>query len=271
MEASICVRCGAWYPPASQPPAECPVCEDEREGVLHGGQAWISPTELASTHRNVISDIESGLTGVVTEPAFAIAEQAHLVQTPAGNLLWNCISLVDEATVEALKSRGGVAAIAVSHPHFFTGVAAWSAAFGDIPVYLHADDAQWVTEPSAAIVFWEGETLDPLPGSGLTLVRCGGHFAGSCALHWPGGAGGKGALLTGDTIMVVYDRRWVTFMYSYPNIIPLGPTAVRRIVAATQPYPYDRLYGAWPGSVVAEDAQAAVQRSADRHLAHIAE
>lgn len=271
MDAAICVRCGAWYPPAPQPPAACPVCEDEREGVLRGGQAWITPADLAATHRNVISDLEPGLTGIVTEPAFAIAQQAHLIATPAGNLLWNCISLIDDATVAALNARGGVAAIAVSHPHFFTGVAAWSAAFGDIPIYLHAADREWVTEPSAAITFWEGETCEPLPGSGLTLVRCGGHFAGSCALHWPEGAAGDGALLTGDTITVVHDRRWVTFMYSYPNIIPLGPSGVRRIVAATQPFRYERLYGGWPGSVVESDAQAAVQRSADRYLAHIAE
>ena len=41
-------------------------------------------------------------------------------------------------------------------------------------------------------------------------------------LHWPAGANGKGALLTGDIIQVVQDRRYVSFMRSYPNLIPLG-------------------------------------------------
>ena len=84
------------------------------------------------------------------------------------------------------------------------------------------------------------------------------------------GAEGRGVLLTGDTIMAVQDRRWVSFMYSYPNLIPLGAAAIRRIVAAVEPYPYDRLYSAWPGAVVDADAQVAVQRSADRYVGLIA-
>jgi glyoxylase-like metal-dependent hydrolase (beta-lactamase superfamily II) len=192
------------------------------------------------------------------------------VETPAGNVLWNCVSLVDDGTVAEVGRRGGVAAIAISHPHFFTGVAEWSRAFGGVPVLLHADDRAWVTRPDGAIHLWEGETREVLPGSGLTLVRCGGHFPGSCVLHWAGGAGGAGALLTGDTITVVADRRWVSFMYSYPNLIPLGADAVRRIVAAVTPYPFDRLSGGWAGSVVATDAKGAVRRSAERYLARIA-
>ena len=111
--------------------------------------------------------------------------------------------------------------------------------------------------------------MEPLPGSGLTLIRCGGHFPGSCVLHWAAGAGGAGALLTGDTIQVVADRRWVSFMESYPNLIPLGADAIRRIVAAVEPYPFDRLYGGWSGSIVASDAKEAVRRSAARYLARI--
>ena len=40
-----------------------------------------------------------------------------------------------------------------------------------------------------------------------TVIRVGGHFAGSCALHWPHGSAGKGSLFTGDTIQVVPDNR----------------------------------------------------------------
>ncbi|HEU5431074.1 MAG TPA: hypothetical protein VFU81_05390, partial [Thermomicrobiales bacterium] len=225
--------------------------------------------KLRGDHRNDIRAIEPGLTGIATEPKFAIGQQAHLVETPAGNLLWNCINLIDEATVAAVEQRGGLAAIAVSHPHFYTAVADWSRAFGDAPVYLHADDRAWVTRPDDAIRFWEGETGEPLPGSGLTLLRCGGHFAGSSVLHWPAGAEGAGALLTGDTITVVADRRWVSFMYSYPNLIPLDAAAIRRIVAAIEPYAFDRLYGGWAESVVATDAKNAVRRSTARYIQRI--
>nr|MDQ3081614.1 MBL fold metallo-hydrolase [Gemmatimonadota bacterium] len=161
------------------------------------------------------------------------------------------------------------AAIAISHPHFFTSMVEWSRVFGGAPIFVHGDDRAWVMRPDAAIQFWTGETVDPLPGSGLTLIRCGGHFPGSCVLHWPEGAGGDGALLTGDTIQVVSDRCWVSFMYSYPNLIPLGPNAIRGIVDAVAPYDFKRLYGAWSGHVVASDAKAAVRRSAERYLKKI--
>ena len=270
MNPFVCVTCGAHFPAATTPPAACLICDDERQYVGHGGQAWTTLDDMGRDHRNAVTSVEPGLTGILTEPQIAIGQQAHLIQTPAGNLLWNGISFIDDATVEAIDALGGVAAITVSHPHFFTGVTAWSQAFGEVPVYLHADDRQWVTLPDPAIRFWEGETLDPLPGSNLTLIRCGGHFPGSCVVHWPAGAEGRGVLLTGDTIMVVQDRRWVSFMYSYPNLVPLGGDAIRHIVAIVDPFPFDRLYSSWPGSVVAADAKSAVQRSADRYLSRIA-
>ena len=269
MDHHICVTCGAQFPATVDPPPACPICEDERQYVGHQGQQWTTLDELRRDHRNVVEPVEPGLMGIATEPRFAIGQQAHLIETPAGNLLWNCISLVDDDTVAAIEQRGGLAAIAVSHPHFFTGMAEWSGAFGGVPIFVHGDDQEWVTRPDDAIRFWQGETADPLPGSGLTLVRCGGHFPGSCVLHWPDGAGGAGALLTGDTITVVSDRRWVSFMESYPNLVPLGTGAIRRIVAAVEPYPFDSLYGGWSGSVVASDAKEAVRRSAERYLDRI--
>jgi hypothetical protein len=265
-ESCICVRCGAWYPAQ---PETCLICTDEREAVPTGGQQWTRPIALQVHHRNVVRELEPGLSSIVTSPAFAIAQQMHLVETAAGNLLWNSNSLVDDDARHFLRDRG-VAAMAVCHPHFYTGMAAWSAALSDIPIFIHADDQAWVTDPSPNIVVWEGETCRPFPGSGLTLIRCGGHFPGSHVLHWPDGAGGLSVLLTGDTISVAEDRRWVTFMYSYPNWIPLGPQAIARILAAIAPYPFSRLYGGWPGAVVAEDASAAIHRSAERFLAHVA-
>ncbi len=269
MEPSICVTCGAAFPAATEPPARCPICNDERQYVGHQGQRWTTLADLRRDHRNAVRPIADALTGIVTEPSFAIGQQAHLIATPAGNVLWDCVNLIDDETVGAIRERGGLAAIVVSHPHFFTGVAEFSRAFDGAPILLHGDDREWVPRPDGAIRFWDGETAEVLPGSGLTLIRCGGHFPGSSVLHWAGGADGAGALLTGDTITVVADRRWVSFMFSYPNLIPLGADAIRRIVAAVEPYPFERLYGGWPGSVVAEGAKDAVRRSAERYLERI--
>jgi glyoxylase-like metal-dependent hydrolase (beta-lactamase superfamily II) len=166
------------------------------------------------------------------------------------------------------RQHGGISAIAISHPHYYSSMIEWSRAF-DCPVLLHAADRQWVMRQDPAIEFWEGETKEI--GHGLTLIRCGGHFDGGTVLHWPEGADGKGVVLSGDILQVVQDRRWVSFMYSYPNLIPLPASTVRRIVSAVESYEFDRIYGAWWGRVVFTDAKAAVKRSADRYVRAIQE
>lgn len=94
----------------------------------------------------------------------------------------------------------------------------------------------------AAIEFWDGEAK--LFGEGLALIRCGRHFTGGTVLHWATGAAGQGTLLSGDILTVVSDRRYVGFMYSYPSLIPLSMRIVRQIVAAVEPFDFDRIYGA---------------------------
>jgi glyoxylase-like metal-dependent hydrolase (beta-lactamase superfamily II) len=115
-----------------------------------------------------------------------------------------------------------------------------------------------------AIRYWEGASLEIAPG--VTLVHCPGHFAGSTVLHWAAGADGLGALLTGDSIMVAQDRRTVSFMYSYPNLIPLGPESVGRMTAALEPFEFERIYGGWFGKNVLENGKQSVRYSARRYL-----
>lgn len=266
MENYICITCGTQYPASASAPASCPICEDDRQYVNAAGQQWTTLAGLRRTHTNSFAELEPGLVAIQTTPGFAIAQRAHLIRTGAGNVLWDCISYLDEATVARVRELGGIAAIAISHAHFYSSMVEWSRAF-DAPIYLHADNQPWVMRPDESIRYWPGESLELLPG--VTVVRGGGHFPGSSALHWAGGAGGRGALFTGDTIYVVSDTRYVSFMYSYPNLIPMNASSVRRIVAAVEPYAFDRLYAAWPGKVVVEDAKAAVRRSAERYIAHI--
>jgi glyoxylase-like metal-dependent hydrolase (beta-lactamase superfamily II) len=265
----ICVTCGVQSAPTETPPDGCPICQDERQYVNPNGQTWTTLETLRADHHNLIKPLEPGLTGIGTEPRFAIGQRALLVQGPEGNVLWDCISFIDEATVEAVDKLGGIAAIAISHPHFYDSMVEWSRAFEDAPIYLHVANRQWVMRPDPAIVFWEGERQ--ALGQGITLIRCGGHFDGSTALHWAAGADGRGALLTGDTIQVVADRRYVTFMYSYPNQIPLPASTVNRIVEAVRPFEFDRLYGGWFDAVVSTDARAAVERSAARYVRMISQ
>jgi glyoxylase-like metal-dependent hydrolase (beta-lactamase superfamily II) len=263
----ICVTCGVQYAETKTEPEHCLICEDERQYVNKNGQTWTTLPALQSDHRNVLRTVERNLTGIRTEPQFAIGQQALLLQMPSGNVLWDCISLLDKDTVRAVRELGGISAIAISHPHFFSSMVEWSRAFDNAPIYLHADLRKYVMRSNPAIEYWEGQTKSL--GKGLTLIRCGGHFKGSTVLHWSDGADARGALLTGDTIYVVQDRRYVSFMRSYPNLIPLNASAVRRIVGAVEPFAFDRIYGAWPDSIVQSKARESVARSAERYLAAI--
>src|SRR5262249_22746816 len=193
----ICSTCGRQFAEAAAPPDRCPICEDERQYVNWKGQQWTSLEALRQGHRNVLREEEPGVTSIVTEPSFAIGQRALLLQAPGGNILWDCLSLIDEPTVKAVQALGGLSAIAISHPHYYSSMAEWSRAFDSVPVYLHAADREWIMRPDQSIRPWESET-HRLGVSG-TLIRCGGHFAGATVLHWGAGAGGKGALFTGDT------------------------------------------------------------------------
>lgn len=270
-EFFLCTTCGTQYPaPAERPaggpagpPAVCVICADERQYFPPGGQAWTTGEGLVRGHRNAFRRLEPGLLGIGTEPAFALGQRALLIESAAGNVLWDCLPLLDQATVDIVRALGGLAAIALSHPHYYSSMVDWAHAFG-CPVYVHADDRRWVVRADPALRFWEGER-QALPG-GLQLVRCGGHFAGSSVLHWPAGAGGRGALLTGDTLHVVEDRAHVSFMRSYPNLIPLPASTIRRIAATVAPLACERVYGAWWTRVIERDGQRAVQASAARYL-----
>ena len=263
-----CEQCGAQFPDSAQPPLACPVCEDERQYVNWKGQSWLSREDLAKTHRLVWRD-DFDITGIGMEPGFAIAQRALLLREPDGCVLWDCIPLATHEAVEQVRSLGGLKAIAVSHPHYYGAMADWSEAFGGAPIYLHEDDRQWVTRPHPAIVFWSGERQKISDDIGL--IRTGGHFAGGTVLHWRAGAQGRGALLTGDVAMVAMDRRSVSFMYSFPNYIPLNAASVRRIAAAVEPLAFDRIYGAWWGRVIGAGGKAAFDASVRRYLAAISD
>ena len=117
MSEFICVTCGTQYSEQPTPPDQCLICTEERQYVGWQGQQWTTLEQLRLDHRNRVAPEAPGLTGIGTEPKVAIGQRALHVRTTEGGFLWDCISLVDDATVRAVQALGTVRGIALSHPH----------------------------------------------------------------------------------------------------------------------------------------------------------
>jgi hypothetical protein len=262
-EIWICPACGANYPPAASAPESCPLCEDERQWVPPAGQRWTTIGQLAADgHHSVIREVEPDLTGVACEPDVGVGQRGLLIHTREGNLLWDPPPFVDDAALDAVRAAGGLRAVSSSHPHMYGAAVEWSHAF-DAEILLVDVDAPWLMRPDPAVRTWTG-VLEVLPG--VTLVQCGGHFPGSAVAHWSAGAEGRGAILAGDTIMVTPGEDRVSFVYSAPIRLPLAEPGVRDIVRALAPYWFDRIYGGWWSPAIRRDAQAVLERSAERYI-----
>ena len=263
MTKHICSTCGTQHADTPNPPDRCAVCEDTRQYVGWSGQRWTDHEGLAGAHTQRIED-EDRLTGFGLTPAFAIDQRALLLETDAGNILWECLPLVTPEAVETIEARGGLNWIAISHPHFYAAMGEWSDALGGVPILLHDADRQWVQRPHPAIEYWSGDTLSL--SDSVALIQAGGHFAGSTVLHWSNGPRPGGALFSGDALQVVMDRRHVSFMYSYPNLIPMRNSDVVAMRARLAPYGFEDVYGYTWGRNIIGDGKAAVEASFDRYL-----
>lgn len=263
MSAFICTTCGTQYAPSETPPKECIICEEERQFVLPSGQGWTTLPRLRKTHMPTFAD-ESGIIGLGNSPAFGINQRALLVRTDQGNILWDCISLISDTMVDIIKGLGGLKAVAISHPHYYTTMVEWSRAFGGIPIYIHAADREWIMWDDPCLELWTGDVKEVMPG--VTLIRSGGHFDGGAVLHWAKGCGSKGALLSGDLLQVVADRKYLGFMRSYPNFIPLGAAAVQAVADRVKPFKYDGIYGAFWDRVIPTNGMQAMDLSVKRHI-----
>jgi hypothetical protein len=258
----LCTACGTRFPPTEAPPPVCPICTDERQYVPAGGQRWTTLEAFVAGHTNTWRQYEPDLLALGTVPAFAINQRAFLLRTPEGNVLWDCISLLDDATISLIQGLGGIRAIAISHPHYYSNMAEWADRFG-AELWLHEADRAHVVLPTPRLRFWSGASHALLPG--ISLINAPGHFDGGAMLHWQGGAEGRGVLLTGDILQVMPDRS-VSVMRSYPNLIPLPPRSVRAIAASVAPYRYERLYGAFWSREILANGQEAVAHGLARYL-----
>jgi glyoxylase-like metal-dependent hydrolase (beta-lactamase superfamily II) len=260
----ICVTCGVQYASSTQEPSECIICEEERQYVSSKGQSWTTLETMieGGTYKNLVNLEEDGLYSIITTPGFGIGQTAYLVQNKGFNLLWDCITYIDQETIKTINELGGIDAIALSHPHYYSSQVEWAETF-DAPIYIHEDDREWITRKSEKIVFWSGETLEL--NESVILQRIGGHFKGGTVLEWKNGNRQNGILLCGDIVRVVADQDWVSFMYSYPNFIPLPSVTVERISKRMNELKFTRLYDAFH-RVIREEAAHRVQRSAHRYI-----
>ncbi|WP_125772698.1 MBL fold metallo-hydrolase [Antribacter gilvus] len=258
----ICRTCGVEH---DERPDVCAICADERQWVPADGQQWTTLDELAAAGARVeLSELEPNLTALTVQPpVVGIGQQAKLLRTDAGNLLWDPTGFVDDAAVAAVRALGPVAAVVASHPHMYGLQVEWSRRLGDVPVLVSEADAGWLARTASVVETWK-EDREILPG--VTLTQPGGHFPGSAVVHWAAGAEGRGVILAGDAIFPNPDRKSVSFMRSYPNRLPLSGAVAQRVAAHVARFPYDRLYNNFEG-VIESDAREVVLRSAERHAA----
>lgn len=266
MPCFICTACGTQYAQSEQAPAHCVICEEERQYVPPRGQTWTTLAALRQSHSNSFRQYDKDIIGIGATPAFAIGQRALLLRTANGNILWDCIATLDDATVTLIEGLGGIDAIAISHPHFYTTMVDWAHTF-TARIHLHAADRQWIMRGDPAVELWDGETN--ALWDGVTLVRCGGHFEGGTVLHWAGGAAGRGVVCSGDILTVTTDRKWLSFMRSYPNLIPLSAATVGRIGAALDPFAFDAIYGHYFDRVIAHGGKAVLEKSVERYVAAV--
>ena len=180
-------------PHSSAPPAACnmpkarrrrrnaSICEEERQYVPPRGQTWTTLAALAQSHINTFREYETASSASARSRLSPSASARCCVRTEGGNVLWDCIATLDAATVTLIEGLGGIDAIAISHPHFYTTMVEWARAFM-APIHLHAADRNGSCGRIRRFAFWDGETLKLWDG--VTLVRCGGHFEGGTVLHW---------------------------------------------------------------------------------------
>ncbi|KAI1463187.1 beta-lactamase-like protein [Daldinia caldariorum] len=259
----ICTACGTQFPTADRQKVKtCFICDDPRQFTPPTGQAFTSLDELRSNTKNVWTPFEGDdrFISIHTEPKVAIGQRAILIKTPNGNALWDCLTLIDDDTINRIKSLGGLKAIVISHPHYYSTHVEWARAFG-CPVYLAAEDKQWVTQTSAHQVFVKETELDlKIKGisSGVKVLKLGGHFPGSFVALYekhlliadtlvttPSGLGSwntdaSGAFRTRPAGLNSY-----SFMWSIPNMIPLAPDELQRMWSILKKYDFSSTHGAF--------------------------
>lgn len=254
----VCVACGTQFPTADRAAlATCFICDDPRQYVPATGQAFTTMGALRATHANTLTPFpgDDGFVSITTSPRLAIGQRAVLVRTPAGNVLWDCLTLLDADTVARVRALGGLTAVVVSHPHYYSSHVEWADAFG-CPVYLSAEDEAWRAQRSPRQVLVRDVETEILPG--VLAIKLGGHFPGSLVLLC------AGRLLVADTLLITpagigswkadalgnprsrpEGMNTFAFMWSIPNWIPLSGEELFRMWGILKKYDFKSAHGAF--------------------------
>jgi hypothetical protein len=260
----ICGSCGTQYAESALPPAHCAICRADARLESTERPTWTTLAEIHGRHTNLIQRVEPHLFSVRPIPALPLGQRALLLGTEHGNILWGCVTVIDDATVRMVRALGGLTAIVVSHPRHFSSVVEWSHAFRGAPIYVHATSRRWLMRPDPVVRYWEGKELS-LPGN-VTLVHVGSYAEGGTLLHWPAAACGRGALLTGDVLQVVRHRKRVGLLSSSQDLVPRSADGVWALVSALERFQYEALYDTWSDDGITHDARAIVLESASAYL-----
>lgn len=239
--AKICVTCGTKYP-QGHIQKQCMICADDRQYIPLGGQKWIDEEGIRSQHHTVVKQLKSYLYEIQITPTFGIGQRAFLVVSPTGNILWDCIPLMDRGIIDFIDKKGGLKAITISHPHYYSNMTEWADQF-DCPIILPETEKKFVVFPSDKIEYWNQDLLTFWDG--IQLIRIGGHFPGSSVLRIPT-MSSKGVILCGDTFYLSLSMQHFSVMYSYPNRIPIALAEVRKIELIVESLSFDEIYGFWP-------------------------
>jgi hypothetical protein len=261
MEKKICTACGTQMP--LTPTYElCPICSDDRQYIPESGQTWTTHSKLLKNTSVRILRLHDRLVEFTTLPGFAIGQRALLVQSDSGNILWDCIPLLTDGSIDFIKSRGGLKAIAISHPHYYSNMNDWADIF-NCPIYIHKSDEKWIFNKGIHVTLWEGH--EKSLWDNLRIINIGGHFPGSCVLHAPF-LSKKGSILCGDTLYLAPNMKHLSVMYSYPNRIPLPVKEVNRIKELFEALNFDSLYGFWSYQNLNENAKDLMSISLTKYI-----
>lgn len=254
---NICKTCGTRYNNDTFNINTCQVCSDERQYIKDYGQKWLSYNDLSKDYTIKINERSGELYELQVFPKFAIAQRAFFIKTTRGNILWDCLPFIDQPTVEFIKSNGGLDAIAISHPHYYSLMNEWAKAF-NCPVYIHKSDHEWVMDNKTHIIFWEGE--QKVLNQEATLFHIGGHFPGSAVLQCSLPAYEK-TLFVGDTLYLSPDKKHLSAMFSYPNIIPLSHQQTLDVFNKVDQISFKTLFGAFAHQNLENNAKHVFQNS----------
>lgn len=287
----ICTACGTQFPTADrQQQTTCFICDDPRQFTPPTGQSFTTLGALTSSpagYHNVFSTYgqDDRITFIYTTPKVGIGQRCALVKTPVGNVLWDCITLLDPPTIDRIQKLGGLRAIVISHPHYYSTHLLWAQIF-DCKVYMAEEDREWlaqtdeerqvlitpactsvpITIPEVAPATAETRQVD----SGARVLKLGGHFPGSLVLLFdgrlfvadtlvttPAGLGSWGADAVGKPREGHLGRpggmNTFAFMWSIPNMIPLSPEEISRMWKVLSPHEFRSTHGAFMGHDI-EDA-----------------